>query len=44
MSIADANMETPAKAKPPYKLPVLWLINPIAYGPANSTQIRDRVN
>jgi len=35
MSVADANNETPATASPPYKLPVFWLIQPIAYGPAN---------
>jgi len=35
MSVADANKETPANASPPYKLPVFWLIQPIAYGPAN---------
>ena len=33
-SVADTKSETPAKVKPPYKLPVLWLIAPIAYGPA----------
>jgi hypothetical protein len=35
MSVADANNETPATARPPYKLPVFWLIHPVAYGPAN---------
>jgi hypothetical protein len=34
ISVAEANSETPATAKPPYKLPVLWLIQPVAYGPA----------
>ena len=33
--VADADKETPATARPPYKLPVFWLIQPIAYGPAN---------
>ena len=35
ISVADANSEMPATARPPYKLPVFWLIQPVAYGPAN---------
>src|SRR6266566_776857 len=35
ISVADANKETPATARPPYKLPVRSFIQPIAYGPAN---------
>src|SRR5712692_3509241 len=34
-SVAQTNKETPAKAKPPCKLPVLSRIHPIAYGPAD---------
>jgi hypothetical protein len=34
-SVADTKRETPMKANPLFKLPVLWPINPIAYGPKN---------
>src|SRR6266699_1810947 len=35
INVAETNNEAPATAKPPYKLPVFWLIHPVAYGPAN---------
>src|SRR5215471_5194595 len=38
-SIADTNKESPATAKPPYKLPLLSLIAPIANGPANPPRL-----
>jgi hypothetical protein len=39
MSIADTSTETPAATKPPYVLPVLWLMKPKAYGPTNPPRI-----
>ena len=33
-SVADTNKETPQRAKPLYRLPILSPINPTAYGPA----------
>ena len=33
------NKESPATARPPYKLPVLSLIAPIAYGPTNPPRL-----
>src|SRR5579864_6575136 len=38
-SVADTNKETPATARPPYKLPVLSLIAPIAYGPISPPRL-----
>ena len=38
-SVADTNKESPATARPPYKLPVLSLIAPIAYGPTNPPRL-----
>ena len=35
MSVAQTNKDAPANAKPVYRLPVLWTIQPTAYGPAN---------
>jgi len=31
--------EMPPAASPPYKLPVLWLIHPAAYGPTNPAEL-----
>ena len=39
ISVADTSTETPAKAKPPYVPPVLWLMKPKAYGPTNPPRI-----
>ncbi len=41
--MADTSTETPAKARPPYKLPVLWRIKPTAYGPTNPPRMPTEV-
>ena len=38
-SVADTNKENPATARPPYKLPVLSLMAPIANGPTNPPRL-----
>src|SRR5215472_10363986 len=38
-SVADTNKESPATARPLYKLPVLSLIAPIADGPTNPLRL-----
>jgi hypothetical protein len=38
-SVADTNKESPATARPPYKLPVLLLIAPIAEGPTKPLRL-----
>jgi len=38
-NIADTNIEMPTKAKAHWRLPVLSLIRPIAYGPAKPARL-----
>jgi len=40
VSVADTNIDRPAKAKPLYKLPVLWLMKRTADDPANPRRLR----
>ena len=34
-SVAATSMEIPANARPPYSVPLFWVINPTTYGPTN---------